>query len=177
MTCTVNWLLAVLRSRSIIVRLWLRVFFSPAPAPIKKGFKPNYFFLLDSSFLTRKMSFIFKYRYSSFKQPFINVGTNEENIIENFVGFISGGAGARPLNQLRPKSTGSATLIILHVPSSAGIKYLLTFLRYLGTFCLLRIRIKQSRIKIRLQDLAKSADPTLTYNLQTNYSNFPWSKN
>ena len=46
------------------------------------------------------------------KYPFINMGTNEENIIENLVCFIYGGAG--PLNRLRlrlrPKSTGSATL-------------------------------------------------------------------
>ena len=33
-----------------------------------------------SFFLTRKISFIFKYL---FKQPFINVEINEENIIEN----------------------------------------------------------------------------------------------
>ena len=28
-------------------------------------------------------------KYSFFKQPYINVGTNEENIIENFVFFLS----------------------------------------------------------------------------------------
>ena len=43
------------------------------------------------------------------------MGTNEENIIENFC-FIYGGAGAGPFNRLplrrRPKSTGSATLIV-----------------------------------------------------------------
>ena len=67
------------------------------------------------------MSFIYKYQYSFFKLPFINVGINEENIIENFVCFIYGGAGAGPLHQprLRPKSTGtvlaptgSATLLL-----------------------------------------------------------------
>ena len=42
------------------------------------------------------------------------MGTNEENIIENFVCFIDGGAGAGPLHRLRlrPKSTGSATLFM-----------------------------------------------------------------
>ena len=53
---------------------------------------------------------MFKYRYLFFKYPFINVGTNEENIIDNFVCFIYGGAGAGPLHRLRPKRTGSATL-------------------------------------------------------------------
>ena len=38
-------------------------------------------------------------KYLFFKKPFINVGTNEENIHENFVCFIWGGAG--PLHQLR----------------------------------------------------------------------------
>ena len=42
----------------------------------------------------------------------INVGANEENIIENLVCFIYGGAGAGPLLRLLPKitSSGSATL-------------------------------------------------------------------
>ena len=34
------------------------------------------------------------YKFLFFKYPFINVGTDEENIIENFVCFINGGAGA-----------------------------------------------------------------------------------
>ena len=52
---------------------------------------------------------MFKYRYLFFKYPFINVGTNEENIIDNFVCFIYGGAGAGPLHRLRPKSTGAGS--------------------------------------------------------------------
>ena len=42
------------------------------------------------------------------------MGTKEENIIENLVCFIYGGAGARPLHRLqlrpRPKSTSSERL-------------------------------------------------------------------
>ena len=37
------------------------------------------------------------------------MGTNEENIIENLVCFIYGGARAGPLHRLRPKSTGSGS--------------------------------------------------------------------
>ena len=43
-------------------------------------------------------------KYLFFKKPFINVGTNEENIHENFVCFIYGGAG--PLHQLRNTAPG-----------------------------------------------------------------------
>ena len=41
-------------------------------------------------------------------------GTNEENtgIIEKFACFLYGGAGAGLINRLRPKSTGSATLVL-----------------------------------------------------------------
>ena len=76
------------------------VHFWPAPAPSifftgsgsnsykKEGFQVQLlkFFKKHSFFLTGKISFIYKYLF--FKQPFINVGTNEENINEKLACFI-----------------------------------------------------------------------------------------
>ena len=56
----------------------------------------------------------------------MSVGSNEENIIEN---FVSGGAG--PLHRLRPKSTGSATLIGISCFVTISIVQLMLVLDYL----------------------------------------------
>ena len=66
--------------------LRLRLFFSsaptPAPAPKKKKAFNHQIYVLNTHY------FFLIYKYSFFKLPFINVGTNEKNIIENFVRFI-----------------------------------------------------------------------------------------
>ena len=59
------------------------------------------------------------------------MGITEENIIENFVCIIEGGAGAGPLHRLRPKSTGFDRL---RLRNTAGtnllvLMYWLTFKR------------------------------------------------
>ena len=77
-------------------------FFSPAPAPahIKKYGRLstiNIFLKQRHFFLT-----IEKFHFRIISICFINVGTNEENMIENLVCFIYGGAEAGPLQRLRP---------------------------------------------------------------------------
>ena len=62
------------------------------------------------------------------------MGINEENIIENFVCFISGGARAGPLLRLRQKSTGSATLYKCILSSEKGGSWLQICLEYVKTY-------------------------------------------